>query len=75
MVKLFKPIREKKVMADKGKVCKNCKRIVSESKCPVCNLSNFSRTWKGLVIINDPNSDIGKMVGATSPGKFCLWAR
>jgi len=63
-------------MTVKEKVCRNCRRFVEGTKCPVCSTSNFSRSWKGIVIVNDPNeSEIANLVGIKVPGKYCLWVR
>lgn len=63
-------------MAVKEKVCRNCKRFVRDSVCPVCSQSNFSRTWKGMIFVNDPNnSDIAKLLNITVPGKYALWVK
>jgi DNA-directed RNA polymerase subunit E" len=63
-------------MTQKEKVCRNCRRFVKEVKCPICNQSNFSRSWKGIVIINDPaDSEVAQVLGITVPGKYCLWAK
>jgi len=63
-------------MTVKEKVCRNCKRFVRESVCPVCRQSNFSRSWKGVVLINDPNgSEIAGALGITVPGRYCLWVK
>ncbi len=57
------------------RVCRTCKRFVAEAKCPICNQTNLSTSWKGLVVINDTNSDIAKTLGITLPGKYCLFVR
>ena len=63
-------------MASKDKVCRTCKRFVKGTVCPVCNQSNFSRTWKGLVFIKDPaNSEVAQYLEITHPGKYCLWVK
>lgn len=60
----------------KDKVCKNCKLFVKGDKCPLCNLSTFTRTWKGVVFVKDPqDSEVAKLLGATAPGKYCLWLK
>ncbi len=60
----------------KEKVCRNCKRFVEGSKCPVCGQASFSRSWKGVVFINDPkDSEVAKTLGITVPGKYCLWVK
>lgn len=61
-------------MADKEKVCKICKRFVEGDKCPACGTSDFTKTWKGVIIINDPNeSELAKMLGINAPGKYAIW--
>jgi DNA-directed RNA polymerase subunit E" len=60
----------------KDKVCKNCRLFVKGDKCPVCQMSSFSRTWKGMVFIRDPqNSEVAKLLSITHPGKYCLWVK
>ena len=63
-------------MTVKEKVCRNCKRFVQGTICPVCNAASFSRTWKGMVVINDPSaSEVAKLLGIVTPGKYCLWVK
>jgi DNA-directed RNA polymerase subunit E" len=58
------------------KVCKKCRRFVRGKVCPACNIANFTKTWKGVVIIHDPNnSDVAKALGITAPGKYALWVK
>ena len=59
----------------KEKVCKTCKRFVREDKCPICLQTNLSTAWKGLVYIEDPNSEVARALGITVPGKYCLFVR
>lgn len=63
-------------MVERGKVCKHCKRFVIEDKCPACNTKDFTRTWKGVIIVNDPeNSEIAKLLNITAPGKYAIWVK
>jgi len=62
-------------MVQREKVCRTCKTFVHDSKCPLCNQSNFSRSWKGFVVIQNPESDLAKELGITTPGRYCLWVR
>ncbi len=63
-------------MADKESVCKHCKRFVRGDKCPACNTKDFSKTWKGIIIVNDPSaSEIGKLTEINAPGKYALWVK
>ncbi len=60
----------------KGKVCRNCRRFVEGNKCPVCGQSSFSRSWKGVIVINDPKeSEVAKTLGITVPGKYTIWVK
>ncbi len=60
----------------KDKVCRTCKRFVDDTKCPVCNTSSFSRSWKGMIFVSDPaGSEIAQMLGITVPGKYTLWVK
>ena len=61
---------------EKQKVCRKCKRIVLGSKCPVCGVAEFSRTWKGVVLVNDPKgSEIAQLLELSVPGKYALWVK
>ncbi len=58
------------------KVCRNCKMFVTGTACPVCRTANFSRTWKGILYVNDPNgSEVAQLLGIKAPGKYCLWVK
>ena len=57
----------------KEKACKNCKRLYSGKKCPVCNSTDFANTYRGAVLIVDSkNSEIAKALNVNSPGKYAL---
>lgn len=63
-------------MTVKDKVCRTCKRFVEGSKCPLCNQSSFSRSWKGIVVVTDPNeSEVAQLLNIKAPGKYCLWVK
>lgn len=71
-----RPASSGKVMVLKDKVCKSCKLFVKESVCPICRQSNFSRSWKGVIVVKDPSdSDVAKLLSITIPGKYCLWVK
>lgn len=58
------------------KVCKHCKRFVLGSKCPACNTAEFSRSWKGIAYIADPNgSEVAVVLEIKAPGKYALWVK
>lgn len=54
-------------------VCRNCLRFTTEKICPVCKSTNLSQSWKGLVIINDPESEIAKALKIKLPGRYALY--
>lgn len=55
------------------KACKQCRRILEGEACPICKESQLTSSWKGLVIIMDPNnSEIAKKLGITLPGKYAM---
>lgn len=63
-------------MGQKDKVCKNCKLFVEGSDCPLCRQANFSRSWKGLLVINDPaDSQLAAAMSIKAPGKYCVWVK
>ena len=57
-----------------GKVCKACKLIIDKGdKCPQCGASKLTTSWKGYVVIFDPEeSEIAKKMGVKVPGKYAL---
>lgn len=60
----------------KEKVCRTCRRFVRGATCPVCNASNLSTGWKGVVFVNSTaDSEIAKAIGVTAPGKYCLFVK
>ena len=57
----------------KKKVCKNCKIFVKGTQCPLCKSSDLTSSWKGRVIIFDPNkSEIAKKMGITVKGEYAI---
>jgi len=60
-------------MAKKAQVCRNCRRFTNEPVCKTCKSTNLSTSWKGLVIINDANSELAKALNVAEPGKYALY--
>ena len=57
-------------------VCRNCRLFVKAKQCPVCNQSNFSNTWAGVIEILDPEkSEVAKKMGVKVAGKYALKVR
>lgn len=54
-------------------MCKNCKRLVIGERCPVCGTESLIETWKGRVIIIEPEkSEIAKKMKLESAGEYAL---
>jgi len=55
------------------KACKNCKRIIKGSICPICKKTELTASWKGFVVVVDPErSEIAEILGIETPGKYAL---
>ena len=58
------------------KVCKHCKIFVEEAKCPLCNGTEFTETWKGRIVIFKPaDSIIAKNLQITKEGTYAIKIR
>jgi DNA-directed RNA polymerase subunit E" len=61
-------------MAKRRYVCRSCRRFTSEKECPACKSRDLSASWKGLVIINDPNeSEIAQNLNIKTSGKYAIF--
>jgi DNA-directed RNA polymerase subunit E" len=54
------------------KACKICRRIVKGNLCPVCKSTDVTTSWKGLLVVINPDSEIAKEAGITAPGKYAV---
>jgi len=55
------------------KACRECKRVVTGSKCDNCGSVNLSSHFSGIVIILNPeSSQLASMLGIEKPGKYAL---
>ena len=55
------------------KACKVCKRIVAGEKCAVHPDAKLSETWKGrIIILNPEKSDIAKKLNITEAGEYAI---
>lgn len=55
-------------------VCRRCKKFTKERECPDCKVRDLSVSWKGLVVINDPeNSEIAKSLEIKDKGTYALF--
>ncbi len=54
-------------------MCAICKRLVSGSKCPICQTSKLIETWKGRIWVLEPEkSEIAKKLEIKSEGEYAL---
>lgn len=67
-------LKEAKKRSDKmaRRACRNCKRIVEKTQCPVCKTNDTTTSFQGVVIIFDTESEIAKRLGITAPGKYAI---
>ena len=55
------------------KACKNCKMVYEGDKCPKCGSSDFTESWKGRVIITNPEqSEIAKKLKIKEKGTYAI---
>jgi len=38
----------------------------------VCKTSELTKSWKGILLVIDANSEIAKEAGITAPGKYAV---
>ncbi len=55
------------------RACRSCHRIIEGNECVVCKSRDLSSSFKGIVIIIDPDSsEIAEMSGKKVPGKYAI---
>ena len=54
------------------KVCKICRRFVEGDICPADKSTDLTRSWRGMVFVFDPASEIAKAMGIIAPGKYAI---
>jgi DNA-directed RNA polymerase subunit E" len=55
------------------KACRVCNRIIEEgNECAVCGSKDLTRSWKGIVVIWDVESEIAKKLNINAPGKYAI---
>lgn len=63
-------------MAQKKKVCRDCKIFTTGDVCPVCKRDAFANSWQGrIVFINAEKSFIGKQMDVTENGEYAIKVR
>ncbi len=54
--------------------CRNCRTLTYEKICPKCKSTNLSISWKGLVIILNPEkSEIAKALNISEEGEYAIF--
>ena len=57
----------------KDKACKNCKTVYLGDKCPKCASRESTETWKGRVIIMNPEqSEVAKKMKIKDKGIYAI---
>ena len=60
----------------KLKACKECRTIFEGDKCPKCSSQSFSDSWKGRVVVMNPEqSDVAKKLKIEEKGTFAIKTR
>jgi DNA-directed RNA polymerase subunit E" len=60
----------------KEKACKICNHIYDGDKCPKCGAKEYSETFKGRIIVIDPEkSEIAQKLNLNSKGNFAIKTR
>lgn len=60
----------------KKKACKLCRMFIEGEECPNCRISSFTTTWKGrLMILNPEKSVIAQKIGVTKKGEYAIKIR
>ena len=60
----------------KSKSCRMCNRIFEGDKCPACGSKEFSESFKGrVVILNPEKSEIANKLKIKGKGNFAVKTR
>lgn len=52
------------------KACKKCRRLVKGNICPICKSTELTKSWRGIILVLNSESEIAKEAGITAPGKY-----
>jgi RNA polymerase subunit RPABC4/transcription elongation factor Spt4 len=57
----------------KEKICKNCKTIYEDTKCPNCQSEDFAENFKGkITMLNPEQSEIAQHLNIKKKGSFAI---
>lgn len=54
------------------RACKQCKRIISGTQCPVCKSDDITTSFQGVIVVFNAESEVAKKLGITAPGKYAI---
>lgn len=53
--------------------CRKCKTLTTGKVCPVCNSTDLTPKWSGLIIVLDPErSQIAKILNLKVSGRYAV---
>ena len=60
-------------MSKKIKVCKKCKILVDDERCPRCQGTDFTESWKGrIIVLNAKESEMAKEMKIEKDGEYAI---
>lgn len=54
------------------KACRKCRLIVNTDVCPNCKESELTKAFEGYILLTNPDCEVGRAIGAKTPGKYAL---
>ncbi len=55
------------------KACRTCRAIVTGDVCPLCQGTDLTKKWEGVIYIeNVEGSEVAEKIGAKTAGKYAL---
>lgn len=53
--------------------CRKCKALTSGKVCPICNSTDLSSRWSGLIIVLNPEkSKVANILNLKSKGRYAI---
>jgi len=54
------------------KACRKCRRLTKSNLCPICKSTDVTKSWRGIIVVMNADSEIAREVGITTPGKYAV---
>ncbi|MFH1473856.1 MAG: transcription elongation factor subunit Spt4 [Candidatus Aenigmatarchaeota archaeon] len=54
------------------KACRKCRRLLKGNICPICKTSDITKSWRGILVVINADSEISREAGITAPGKYAV---